>query len=277
MDAIQTAQSCQDVFEGFGFSQDLQELMEQSFRMILVESRQFLDVFCHWGMSGHKHSRLHIPYPVQRLKISLDIIHKGDAILFQRFPGAQAVSQKDHIICGPKSLHLEKMSGQIDHLQIFRQDIRRQFPAVTGLGHEILVPQCLERIPTIKKGRLQHRPFRKGAFDAWRIDPAAGAVLKKSAATDVIRVGMGNVNGLQLPVIPVQHLAYFSSRFLVAAGIDQHDPCIIQLIQTHSGRRLNGPGPSFYMLEFIHALSFSSFSFPVHLCFCVASVSHGTG
>ncbi len=228
-------------------------------------------------MRGNKHSRLHVPYPVQRLKICPDIIHKGDAILLQRFPGVQAVSQKDNIICSPKSLHLEKMPRQIYHLQPFWQDMRRQFPAVTGLGHKKLVSQCLERIPTIKKGRLQRGPFRKGAFHARRIDPAAGAVLKKSAATDVIRVGMGNVNGRQLPVIPVQHLVNFSSGFLVAAGIDQHDPCIIQLIQSHSGRRLNGPGPSFYMREFIHALSFPSFSFPVHLCFCVASVSHGTG
>ena len=101
------------------------------------------------------------------------------------------------------------------------------------------MPQSLGRETAVQVGRLQDGVTGEGAVDAGGVDGAAGLALKVLVAADVVGVGMGVVDGPELPAIGVQHLAHPSPGVLVVAAVDQAHFPLAHLHQTDLGGALD--------------------------------------
>ena len=99
--------------------------------------------------------------------------------------------------------------------------------------------QIFAGIAAVQKGRLQDGIACKSALDSRGEDTAACLGLQIFVSADVIRVGMGIVNGLQLPAPLVQKLPHPPARVLVVPAVDQADLCVVQPDQPDLRRALD--------------------------------------
>ena len=99
--------------------------------------------------------------------------------------------------------------------------------------------QILAGIASVQEGRLQDGAPGEGALDAGRVDLAAGLALQIFVPADMIRVGVGVIDGRKLPAVGVQVLADLAPRVLVAAAVNEADPGVVKLHQADLGGALD--------------------------------------
>ncbi len=148
----------------------------------------------------------HPLHPLQRLEIGGHIVDKADLIFIKRLPARQAVRQKNHVIRRPKARHIEEMAGKRDQFKPLRQNLLGQGLCIALLRHQKLVAQLTAGTAAVQKGRFQYGMSGKITFDARSIDAAPGLRLQVPVATDMVGVGVGVIDGGQLPPLDADHL-----------------------------------------------------------------------
>ena len=79
----------------------------------------------------------------------------------------------------------------------------------------------------------------KGALDPRGVDTASRLSLQISVAANMVGVGVGVVDGGQLPAVGVQMLADLAARVLIAAAVDETDLRALQPHQSDLRRALD--------------------------------------
>lgn len=80
--------------------------------------------------------------------------------------------------------------------------------------------QVFAGISAVQEGGLENGVFGEGLFYAWGVDAAAGLILEVVVAADVIGVGVGVVDGFELPVVGVQKLSDLSAGVFVVSAVN---------------------------------------------------------
>ena len=90
------------------------------------------------------------------------------------------------------------------------------------------------------------------ALDALRVNFTLGLALQIAVAADVVGIGMGVVDGGQMPAVGVQQLPHLAACVLVVAAVNQADVCIVQLHKTHLGGALDIVAIADNVIQFVH-------------------------
>ena len=77
--------------------------------------------------------------------------------------------------------------------------------------------QVLGGTAAVEESGLQHRVPGEAALDPRGVDLTAGLPLQVLVAADVVGVGVGVVDGGEVPAVGVQQLAHLAPGVLVAA------------------------------------------------------------
>ena len=149
---------------------------------------------------------------------------------------------------------------QLDELKSLGQHLRRQRFGAALLGHEELVAQVLAGVPAVQEGGLQNRVQGKGLLDAGGKDAASGLLLQILVAPDVVRVGVGVVDGGQPPPVGVQKLPDLPARVLVVSAVNETDVRAPQPHKADFGGALNVKAVFCDGDQFVHSIR--SFSGP---------------
>ena len=108
---------------------------------------------------------------------------------------------------------------------------------------------------------------RKIPLDSRCEYPAARLGLEILVSADMIRVGMGIINGIQNPAVPIQNLLNLLSRIPVIAAVDEISPAVLGNRKPHLCGTLDIIGMVRYLNQLIHfpflPLSLSVISAPV--------------
>ena len=128
------------------------------------------------------------------------------------------------------------------------------------------MPQVLWRIAAIEKRRLENGGSRKGTLNPGGIDLAAGLFLQISVAADVVGIGVGMVDGSQVPAVGVENLAHLAPGILIVAAVYEANLAVPQLHQADFGGTFNIIAPAGHMLQFKHP-HFSSLDIIAFSCY----------
>src|SRR5699024_1191147 len=98
------------------------------------------------------------------------------------------------------------------------------------------------------------------------IDLAAGLFLQISVAADVVGIGVGMVDGSQVPAVGVENLAHLAPGILIVAAVYEANLAVPQLHQADFGGTFNIIAPAGHMLQFKHPY-FSSLGIIAFSCY----------
>ena len=147
---------------------------------------------------------------------------------------------------------MEEVPRQLQQCKALRQHAGRQLLGVALLRHQKFVAQILGRKAAVQECRLQHRMPGNVALDALRVNFTLGLALQIAVAADVVGIGMGVVDGGQMPAVGVQQLPHLAACVLVVAAVNQADVCIVQLHKTHLGGALDIVAIADNVIQFVH-------------------------
>jgi len=114
------------------------------------------------------------------------------------------------------------------------------------------MPQLLTRIAAVQKGRLQNGVAGKSTVNPRHVDFAPGLSLQIPVAADVVSVGVGVVDGGEVPAVGVQNLPDFTPRVLIIAAVDQADLLPVQPHQPDLRRTLDVIALLRNLNQFVH-------------------------
>ena len=89
-------------------------------------------------------------------------------------------------------------------------------------------------------------------LDAGSIDFAAGLILEIAVAADVVGVGVGVVDGCEVPVVCFEKAEYFFSGIFVVSAVDEADVFGVKLYQADAGWALDIVALIGYLYSFVH-------------------------
>ena len=150
------------------------------------------------------------------------------------------------------------MPRQRNHVKALWQHLLCEFIRIALLRHQKLVPQLPWGISAVEEGRLQQRVPREVAVDPRGIDSASGLSLQVSVSADMVGVGVGVVDGGELPSVFVQNLPHLASGFLVISAVDEADFRVAELYKPDLGRTLDVVAMLRHLYQFIHCHHFFS-------------------
>ena len=99
--------------------------------------------------------------------------------------------------------------------------------------------QLLWRAAAVQHGRLQHRVAGNGALRAGGIEPAPRLALEIPVPADMVGVGVGIVDGGQVPAVFLHELPGLAAGVLVAAAVDETHVRVVQPHKTDLGGTLH--------------------------------------
>ena len=164
--------------------------------------------------------------------MGLHIVQKRNPVFFQGGLTAEAVGQKNRSVRKAESHHIKRVPRQRDHLHLPGEFRIRETHGLAFRRHQKLVAQPLQRTASIQKGWFQNGMPGKSSLDPLREDLASVLLLQIMIASDMIRMGMGIQNPLQMPALLVQDLSDPAAGILVAAAVDQIHFCFCFLINS---------------------------------------------
>ncbi|MPM99293.1 hypothetical protein SDC9_146484 [bioreactor metagenome] len=258
-------QFLQYLFKEHRFRAKFQNFLRDFVHLVDVHLRKRSNLPAHLRMRGNKHLRPHCLHHLQSIQVSGNIIDKCDLIFLQRLLACETICKKNDAVAALISHHIEKVAVQRNDLNFSWQRLLRQFIRLALLRQQKFMPQALRWKPAIEKRRFQDRVLRKSPLNSRRKYVAPGLRLQVVIAADMIRIGMRIIDCLEPPVVGIQYLAHFSSRFLVVSTVDEANVVSANLDEPDLCRTLDIVTVLADLLQFVHVFA------PV--CFSVESRS----
>ena len=112
--------------------------------------------------------------------------------------------------------------------------------------------QLLGRAAAVQHGRLQHRVAGNGALRAGGIEPAPRLALEIPVPADMVGVGVGIVDGGQVPAVFLHKLPGLAAGILVAAAVDEAHVRVVQPHKTNLGGTLHIIAAAGYLNKLVH-------------------------
>ena len=136
---------------------------------------------------------------LQGAQVLSDVVHKGNAVLFQGRGAYYRVCREPHSVTGSEYRLRHVVTVQAPIFQPLRHVLRGKLRALAGRRQEQLVAHLRAGSSAVKRRRHKEAVLHCRRAYSRGVHPAAGLIPKPRSAADVVGVGVRQVKRSQLP------------------------------------------------------------------------------